>query len=130
MRSHALFRFLYPVVSSRVIHILYIIQVLTLTPYYMITNVGQKTISIREELSDVPPDAAGWFAWARGATPEPDAEARKSAEDEGAGEGWLVVEPGKVIPFWPSARNKKLELVARSAIVAIAFDFDMAITTV
>ena len=87
-------------------------QVLTLTPYYMITNVGQKTISIREELSDVTPEA-GWFAWARAAAPEPDAEKSRHPGEEEEGGGWVVVEPGKVIPFWPSTRNKKLEMIAR-----------------
>ena len=80
----------------------------------MVTNVGQKTISIREELSDAPPEAAGWFAWARAATPDADVEAKKGHwEEDGESKRWKVVEPGKVIPFWPSARNKKLQLIAR-----------------
>ena len=83
----------------------------------MVTNVGRKTISIREELGDAPPEAAGWFAWARAATAgaDVDVEAKKgkNEEEEFEAEKWKVVEPGKVIPFWPSARNVNLQLIAR-----------------
>ena len=82
----------------------------------MLTNVGQIPISIGEELSDVTPEAAGWFAWARAASPDYDAEAQRTKRgggDDDDAENWVVVEPGKVVAFWPSPRNKNLQLKAR-----------------
>ena len=87
------------------------LQVLTLTPYYMVNNVGQKPISIREELPEAAPDAAGWFDWARSSVQVREVE--EVAEEE---KSWKVVHPGEVVAFWPNARNKNLQLKARCSI--------------
>ena len=79
----------------------------------MVNNVGQKPISIREEMPEAAPDAAGWFDWARSSI-----EVRKEVEEVADEEkNWKVVHPGEVVAFWPSARNKNLQLKARFSVL-------------
>jgi hypothetical protein len=86
-------------------------KVLTMTPYYMITNAGVRDISVRDELpADVQADA-GWLAagMAKFRRSENDLDVEKQEIDV----KWYTVAPGKVLPYWPHPKNRMLQLVAK-----------------